>query len=109
MVQRRGGAGLKQKPVQGILIAGELRRQELQRHTASQIEILRFVNNPHPAAAELAGDAVMRDGLANHDKYPGEFILGGIANAVKRENSDRLPVELRYFAGHGTLATGHIT
>jgi hypothetical protein len=27
---------------------------------------LRFVNNPHPAAAQLAGNPVVRDGLPDH-------------------------------------------
>ncbi len=92
MVQGRGSASFKQKTVQSILIAGSLRRKELQRDASSQIEILCFVNNPHPAAAELAGDAVMRDGLADHDKILGKFILGGIRKAVKRKNSDQGPV-----------------
>jgi hypothetical protein len=67
---------------------------------------LRFVNNSHPATAELAGDAVMRDGLADHDKYLREFILGGIADAVKRKNTvvrDQCPVVSRTHANF----TGH--
>ncbi len=66
MVQRRRGTGFQQKPVESVLIARELRRQELQRNLASQVKVLRLVNDSHPSAAELAGNAVMRDGLADH-------------------------------------------
>ncbi len=65
-IQGRGGASLKQKTVQRILIARKLRRQKLQRYPPSQIEVLRLVNDPHPPAAELAGNPVMRDGLADY-------------------------------------------
>ncbi len=84
MIQRRGSARLQQKTVQSILIAGKLRRQKLQRNLAPQIEILRFVDYAHPTAAQLAGDAVMRDGLADHGRIKtGKFILGGMRKAVK--------------------------
>jgi hypothetical protein len=67
MVQRRCGPRLQQKTVERILIARKSRRQKLQRNTALQVEILRFINDPHAAAAQLAGNAVMRDGLADHE------------------------------------------
>ncbi len=66
MIQRRGGARLQQKAVERILIARQLRRQKLQRNFAPQVEIFRFIDHTHPAAAQLAGDAVMRDGLVDH-------------------------------------------
>ena len=83
MVQRRSGARLKQKAVECILIPGKLRRQKLQRHPPSQIKVLCLVNNSHPAAAKLAGDAVMRDGLADHGIVKRKLILGGMRKAVK--------------------------
>src|SRR5271155_1183479 len=97
VVQGRRGTSLEQKTVQRILIAGELWRQELQRNPASQIEVFCFVDNPHPAAPQLAGNAVMRDGLADHKFVRsklrvGKFILGGIRRAVKRQSAtDRAP------------------
>ena len=41
---------------------------------SAQIGILGFVNHAHSTPAELPEDAVVRDGLANHDK---ELLLGG--------------------------------
>ncbi len=69
MVQRRGSARLQKKTVESILVARKLRRQKLQRHLAPQIQIQRLVHDPHPAAAKLAGNAVMRDGLPNHRNF----------------------------------------
>jgi hypothetical protein len=66
MVQGRGGPRLKQKSIEGILIARELRRQELQRDFAPQIEVLRLINHSHATTPELSGNAVMRNGLADH-------------------------------------------
>jgi hypothetical protein len=81
-IQCRSGAGFQQKTVQRILIAGKLRGQKLQSDLAPKVKILCFVNDSHPAAAELAGDAVMRDGLPD-DGYVRKFILGGMQKAVK--------------------------
>ena len=66
MVQRRSGAGLQQKTIQGILIARKLRGKKLESDTPPQIQIFSLVNNSHTTAAELAGNAVMRDGLPDH-------------------------------------------
>ena len=66
VVESRSGARLQQKTIQSILIAGKLRRKKFERDAPPEIEIFRFVNNSHAAAAELAGNAVMRDGLPNH-------------------------------------------
>jgi hypothetical protein len=66
MIQGRSSAGLQQKTVERSGIARELGRQEFQRNFSPQVEVLRLVNNSHPAAAKLAGNAVMRDGLSNH-------------------------------------------
>jgi hypothetical protein len=33
-----------------------------------QADVFSFVHHPHPAAAQLLDDAVMRDGLADHGK-----------------------------------------
>ena len=68
MIQRRGRARLQQKTVERILIARQLRRQKFQRDFAPQIEIFRLIHHTHPAAAQLAGDAVVRDGLVDHDE-----------------------------------------
>ncbi len=66
MIQGGGGASLQQKTVQSRGLAGKLRRKELESHAASESKILGFVNHAHAATAQTAGNAVMRDGLADH-------------------------------------------
>jgi hypothetical protein len=66
MIQRRSRPRFQQKSIQSILIARKLWRQKLQRHLAPEVKVLRLIHYPHPATAQLAGNAVMRDGLSNH-------------------------------------------
>ena len=83
MVQGRSRARLEQEAVERTLLARELRRQEFQRHPAAERQILRFVDHTHPAAAQLAGNAVVKDGLVDHQKSWGwAIILGGKTRAV---------------------------
>ena len=49
-----------------ILIAKGIRREELQGDHALEARIFGLVDNTHPAFAELGGDLVVGDGLANH-------------------------------------------
>jgi hypothetical protein len=42
-------------------------RQELQGDKAVQLYVLRLVDHTHPATAEFLDNAVVRDGLTNHD------------------------------------------
>ena len=65
MVQGRGGPGFTLEPFQGRLVLGHVRRQALHGDLATQLGVLRLVDHPHAAAAQLLGDAVVGDGLAN--------------------------------------------
>ena len=61
---------------QGLRVLRDLVGQEFQRDKAMQPGVLGFVNHTHPAAAELFNDAVVRDGLAYHQKTCGGFRVG---------------------------------
>ena len=61
MVQGGGGAGLALEALERLLIAGELRRQELEGHEAAQARVLGLVDHAHAAAAQLVDDAIVRD------------------------------------------------
>jgi len=63
MIQRRCGARLQQKTIERVLIARQLRRQELQRNFASEVQVFRLVHHSHATAAQLTRDAIVRDGL----------------------------------------------
>jgi hypothetical protein len=66
VIQGRSGASFQEKTIECGLIASELRWEELERDTATEREILRFVDDAHAPAAELTRDAVVRDGLVDH-------------------------------------------
>ena len=66
MVQRRRGLGLRQEPLPPPRIARHLSRQELDRRLAVEPRVFRQEHFPHPAGAELGGDAIVSDRLADH-------------------------------------------
>ena len=54
------------KAVQGLGIAGDFIRKELQSHEPVQPRVFRFVDDAHPATTELFDDAVMGNGSPDH-------------------------------------------
>src|SRR3984957_16914547 len=68
MVQCGRGARLKHETIESSSIARELRRQKFQRDLAAQCKVFGFIDHAHPAAADAARDAVVRDGLVDHVK-----------------------------------------
>ena len=66
MIQRRSGLRLALKARQRLRVSGNLVGQKLQGDKAAERDVLGFVDDAHPAAAEFLDDAVVRDGLANH-------------------------------------------
>src|SRR5437868_11621058 len=69
MIQRRGRAGFALKSLQRLRIAGEFRRQKLERNVAAEARVFRLIHHSHAAGAELGEDAIVRDGLAEHGIY----------------------------------------
>ena len=59
MVERRGGARLALKTLDGQRIARQSGRQKLERDLAAQADVFRLVDHPHAAATELFQHAVM--------------------------------------------------
>src|SRR2546426_10767963 len=85
MVQRRSGARFEQEAVERGGITGKFRRKKLEGHTTAEGQVLGFVDHAHPAAAQLTDDAVVRDGLADHERSStsGNSSYGRVAGAVK--------------------------
>jgi len=73
MVERGGRLGFALEAAERLRIASHLIGQEFQRHKAVQPCVFRLVNHAHTAATELLNDAVMRDGLAEHQ---GQILRG---------------------------------
>ena len=65
MVERGGRLRLTLETLQR-LPAHHRVRQELQRDLPAEVQVLRLVHHPHPAAPQLGEDAVVRDRLADH-------------------------------------------
>ena len=66
VVQRGRSLGFPLETAEGLCIVGEFVGKELQGDVAAQLEVFRLVHHAHSAAADLAEDAVVRDGLADH-------------------------------------------
>ena len=58
--------GLSQKSETPLLVAHEVRRQDLQRHWATQVGVLGPIDYTHPALADLGEDAEVGEGAADH-------------------------------------------
>jgi len=77
MVQRRGRLRFSLEARQCLWVFCDIVRQEFQRHVAVQPRIFGLVDHAHTAAAELFGDAVMRNGLADEGvgvRHSGDII-----------------------------------
>src|SRR5271157_3495548 len=88
MVQRRRGLGFALKARQRLRIAGHFLGQELERDKAMQPRVLGLVDDAHAAASKLFDDAVVRDGLADHD-LPGIFGTCMKSKYGRRDVSDK--------------------
>ena len=67
MVQRGGGAGFAAEAFERLWVVATVVRKELQGDEATELGVFGFVDHAHPAAAELFDNAVVRDGLADHE------------------------------------------
>src|SRR5215469_7688425 len=66
MVESRCRLCFALEPPQSSRIRSHALGQELQRDAAVQLEVFSLVDHTHPATANLAQEAVVRDGLADH-------------------------------------------
>src|ERR1035437_7767042 len=73
VIQRGGSLGLALKSGKYLRVASNILRQELEGDEAMQPSVLSLVHHTHPAAAQLLDDAVVRDGLAEHQ---GQILRG---------------------------------
>src|SRR3977135_4473050 len=66
MVQGRSRLGLALEAGQGLGVAGNVIRQELERDKAVQPGVFGFVDDAHATTTDLLNNAVVRDGPADH-------------------------------------------
>jgi hypothetical protein len=68
MIQRSQDLSFALEARHAVGIRGERRRQNLDRDIAIELGITGAINLAHAALAELGGNAVMRDGFADHSR-----------------------------------------
>ena len=66
VVEERNRLSLAPQPPRGVRIVSQLIRQELQRDPPRQTLVFGVVDHPHPTYPQLADDAVMGHGAADH-------------------------------------------
>ena len=90
MVQGRRGPGLALEALERLRVCGHRVREELERHGAPQARVLGFVDDTHAAAAKLAQDAVVGEGLSDHRSHARAFCrMGFIIRAISAPVSTR--------------------
>jgi hypothetical protein len=67
MIESRSGAGFAPEAFECLRVIREFVRQKFQCDMTPETEIFGLVNNTHPTAADFFQNAVVRDGLANHE------------------------------------------
>ncbi len=72
VVERRGGARLALEPLERARVPRHLGAQELERHAPPELRVLGLVDDAHAAAAELADDGVVANGVAGEGFHGGE-------------------------------------
>jgi hypothetical protein len=66
VVEPRGRACLALEALEGLGVLHRVVGQELQGDVPPQVGVFRLVHHPHPSAAELGEDSIVRDGFADH-------------------------------------------
>ena len=66
MVQRRRGSSLAHEALDHLSVVGAIRREELERHVARELEVFGLVDDAHAAGAERSNNSIMRNSRADH-------------------------------------------
>ena len=91
MVQCGSRLGFALEAAESLRVFGYVVGQELESDKATELHILSLVDHAHPAATEFLDDAVVRDGLADHNGSPGNLGCNGkdVAEASQQVNMQR--------------------
>jgi hypothetical protein len=83
MIESRRGPGFAPEAFERLQVIREFLGQKFQCDMTPEAEVLGLVNNTHPAAAGYFQNAVVRDGLANHEcrRYSGWPYVRVLLNA----------------------------
>jgi len=67
MVQSRGGFGLTLKASESLRIFGDVVRKKFKGHKAAEFKVFGFVYHAHATAAQFVYNAIVGDGLTDHE------------------------------------------
>ena len=86
VVQRGSGARFPAKTLQRLRILGHIIGQKFQGDKSAKHRVFRLIDDAHAAAAEFFDNAIVRDGLADHQ---GQILRGriGQVNESGRDGS----------------------
>ena len=70
VVKGRGGSSFPLKALQGLMIPGQVRGQELEGHETAETGVLGLVHHSHPAPTQLLDDAIVPKSLTDHGNNP---------------------------------------
>ena len=84
MVQQRRRPRLARKAFQRFRVARQVFRDELEGNVPSELQVLGLINHAHTTAPELAQDAIVGYGLADHERtqVPNAVMVGPPAATV---------------------------
>ena len=68
---------------------GQIVGQKLQGHEAAQFSVLGLIDHAHAATTKLLDDAVVRDGLADHQRMPGFRVAPSYGREMRESTTDR--------------------
>ena len=70
MVQRRGRPGLATEAFERLRVACQILGKKFQGNKTAEFRVLGFVDDAHPAAAQLFEDVITGDRLPDHEVGP---------------------------------------
>jgi hypothetical protein len=73
MIERGSRSCFAQEPFAVTVAQSQIVRKEFQRDVAFELQVLRLVYDAHSARAEPCGNAVVRNGFANHGQRVPRF------------------------------------
>src|SRR6516162_215595 len=96
VVQSGSGTRLSAEPFEGLWVVRDIFGQEFQRDKTPKLGVLGFVNDTHPATAQLLDYAVVRNSQADHNvlivAIP--FGVAGLSSVVENAARTRMGQQL---------------
>ena len=87
VIEGGGSAGLALEALERGRVLGHFRGQELERDVPAELRVLGLIDDAHAPAAELGGDPVVGDGLADHGLLSSYSVAGVAGYSFSKSGS----------------------